>query len=201
MSPTIIHSHDGILQYAGREGFSTQAVLGHLQKPVLITARSFVQEEIDALANVLRTTNRDMWLRTSKQSFIPTPGPYDDATPIPSIYLSNGLVKDKDSRPVGAVQTVRISAQPDMAYIIVVRGRSAALCSKVRLFYSLSAAGIGILEEACNGYLTAFSAALLKSDVSRLTDSRLHLTKVDSLMKLYAYAGVPPKEDTIPLYC
>ena len=175
-----------------------QAVIPAFNKGVLLIGREFVQEEIDNFSGLLYSGLRDRWIQDDGRA-ITQAVTSDNIVSYPSLYTSPGLredrrwsglqekPRDKDGRPI------------ELAYIIVVRGRSAGLFSKVRVFYSTFAVAAGILEEALQGFSVVFSAAILKRDVSRLTHRDLPFRKAHGVNTLIQAAD--EEEPTILLWC
>lgn len=191
MGLTNIHHAGQVLQHAGSNN-AVQAAIGYLNKGVLLIGREFVQEEVDTFETFLHFPYRDRWINYNGHD-APTVTAADANCPIPSLYTSPGL------REAGEISPLMEEATSDLAFVIVVRGRSAALYSKVRIFYSRSALAAGILEEAVQGHSVAFSAVMLKQDITRLSDD-LRFRKVKKLSDLRSDAD--EKERTsIPLCC
>ena len=188
-----------ILQRAGVE-MADQALLAPSGRVVLLVGRGFEQEEIDNLAAVLHTWHRDKWVETNGTG-APKVVMSEKGVAIPTLYTSPGLGEDRSvnrgyDKPKDANgETVKL------AYIIVVRGASAALFSKVRVFYSRFAVAAGIIEEALQGLSVVFSAAMLKGDVERLGRLNVRFAKVESLRELIKSADEERVTNVIRLCC
>lgn len=183
MGLTNIHHAQQVLERAGSD-MALQASIAYFNKAVLLVGRGFVQEEVDAFATCLHSPLRDRWVQDNGHG-VPEAVMADGNIPIPTLYTSPGLdelrFRPQDTIPDIEAQQAQLNK---LAYIIVVRGRSAALYYKVRTFYSRFAVAAGILEEALQGNCVAFSAALFKDDIPRLTNQDTSLIKVAKLPAL-----------------
>lgn len=168
------------------------AMIGYFNKFVLLVGREFAQEEIDAFERCLYCLYRDRWIRDDEHQ-IPEVAEADANVAIPTLYTSPGLYEERSYAQLKEEPAVEI------VYIIVVRGRSAALYSKVRIFYSRYAVAAALMEETLQGNSVVFTAAILKQDVLRLQD-QLHFRKVASLGKLRE-ENSGDERTTIPICC
>ena len=158
-----------------------QAQIMPFGKFVLLNGREFTQEEVKSLRPVLQASSHDIWFEYSGMKG-PKPATNDKSLPISCAYTSPGLASGITGR-FGELKSA--SGVPiEIAYVIVVRGASGALFSKVRVFYSLFAVAAGIMEEVLQGWSVVFSAAMLKRDVQKLGGNGVEFQKVGKLSEL-----------------
>jgi len=197
MGVTNIHHAHQVLSFAGREQ-AEQALIAYFCKDVLLVGRSFAQEEIDTFAGCLRSPYRDRWVEDNGQG-ITQPTGSDTNNLIPALYTSPGLHEERRARYLQETPKDKNGQPIELAYIIVVRGRSGALYSKIRVFYSIFVVAAGMLEEASQGFPVVFSASMLKRDIPRLTNRELAIRKAESLNTLIQAAD--EDEPSILLCC
>ena len=187
-----------LLRLAGSDGEHDQAVLVDFQKDVHLIGRNFAQEEVDDITGILLTPAhcRNKWIRPNQQGVL-QPGAADDGVPIPALHISQGLKPSMQS----SFGLDEAKEEPDLAYLLVIQGRSAALCRKVRIFYSLSATTSAMLEEACYNYSTVFSAAILKADVPKLNSSTYSGFKKFERTAELSSSGLETNAWRIPIVC
>lgn len=200
MGFTNIHHATQLLNHAGGEQFFPAIMPDH-QRFINLNGHNFTQEELDAFTDILHHPRKDVWLRRKNDidKFL-VAGRADDPIDRPSVRTSTGLKKDHRPAVRRIDEPEDTSPKPALAFVLIIRGRSAALCSKVRLSYSLKAAAAVMFEEAVNGYSTVFSAALLKTDVRRLDQPDAQFKKVDTIAQLYE-AVEGRDRDAIALLC
>lgn len=141
MGFTNVHHAEELLRNAGRTQ-CTPAIVPNFQRFVTIIGHYFEQEELDAFAEVLRHPKKDVWLHWNNAKYTFQPGLADSPIDRPSVRTSSRF-EDKEEHRATVRQTNEpedTSPKPALAYVLVVRGKSAALCSKVRILYTLDAA-------------------------------------------------------------
>jgi hypothetical protein len=199
MGMTNIHHASQILQRAGTK-MTDQAQIMPLGKPVLLVGRSFTLEEIETFSEALQTSHRDKWVEYNGTG-PPRPTTNDKGLPVPTLYTTIGL-KEQMATHGRLDHPTNINREPiELAFVIVVRGASAALFSKVRVFYSHFAVAAGIMEEALSSWSVVFSAAMLKQDALRLGREPVSFEKVESLQALIAAAEEKKAANTVLLCC
>ena len=199
MGVTNIHHATQVLQRAGEE-MTDPALLASFNKAVLLVGRGFEQEEIDNFAAVLHTWHRDKWVVTNG-SGVPKVVMSDKGVAIPALYTSPGLEEYRSANHGYDEPKDANGKTIQLAYVIVVRGASAALFSKVRVFYSRFAVAAGIIEEALQGLCVVFSAAMLKGDVEKLGHLKVRFAKVESLREMIKSADEERVTNVIRLCC
>jgi hypothetical protein len=186
MGLTNIHHATQVLQYAGR-GMVIQAILANHNKLVLLNGRSFHQAEVEAFVPYLQDKRKDIWLGFDKRNVlqqVSAPGPLE----APMLHTSRGV-----DVPSGR-------DAPNMAFLMLVRGREAAAATKVRVLYDETAVACAAVEEASQGYTVVFTAALLRSKLPLLGQADVSFKKVDKLSALTA-PGAMEEGKMVPLLC
>ena len=199
MSPTNIHYADQILQRAGYES-TTQAQIMPFGKAILLICREFTQEEVKALTEVLHAPRLETWFEYNGIKD-PKPVTNDKGLPIPSIYTSPGLKRDSGISGRFDEPKSASGVPIEIAYVIIVRGASGAMFSKVRVFYSLFAVAAGIMEDVLQGWSVVFSAALFKRDVQKLGHIGVDFEKVGKLSDLVKSMDEERAWTSVLLYC
>jgi hypothetical protein len=182
MGMTNIHHERQILSRSGTE-MTDQAQIMPFGKAVLLIGREFTQEEIKALTEVLHTPRLDVWYEYNSMKD-PKPVTNDKGLPVPSVYTSPGLMQERGITGRFDEPKSASGVPIEFAYVIVVRGASGAMFSKVRVFYSLFAVAAGIMEDVLQGWSVVFSAAMLKGDVQKLGHVGVEFEKVGKLSEL-----------------
>jgi hypothetical protein len=193
MGITNIHHAEQVLCRANMT-MADQAYIACFRQPVLLVGRSFAQEEIVELSDYLRSPYRDMWVQKKTDGSLQPIGVNVGSLSTPTLHTTPGVYDDP------SLYEFNSNGPPDnLAYIIIVRGSCGALYSKVRTFYSIFAVAAAMLEEAVAGLTVAFSCALLKKDVPRLTEAKIKFAKVPNVKDLLTEAN--EGYDSIRLCC
>ena len=77
----------------------------------------------------------------------------------------------------------------ELAYVLIIQGKTGATRAKLLIESDLDRAQAAIMYEAINGYTVAFSAAILKKNVSRLHDTWVSLIVVGTREELTPVDG------------
>lgn len=201
MGLTNIRFASDLLRMAGSQR-ALPAVFPEFNKGVLLNGHFFEQEELDAYAAWLRHPLKDIWLRRDDQATALIPGPADQPIDKPSVVTSSGVQENHTPAYRRSDEPMDTTLKPARAFVLVVRGRSAALCGKVRVLYTLNAAAAAMFEEAVNGYSTVFSAAVLRTDVGRMgEEGGAEFRKVDTVAQLYEAASGEGNGKVIAVLC
>ena len=195
---TNIHHANQVLDYSGRE-VTIQAQIMPLGKAVFLINRGFTQDEVNTLAEVLRAPHSDVWQEFTSINIKPVSN--DKGVPIPAIYISPAM--EQESGSSGRLDSAKSGSgvSIELAWVIVVRGASGAMFSKVRVFYSRFAVAAGIMEDVLQGWSVVFSAAMLKRDVRRLGNVGVEFEKVGRFSELVKSVDVERDSNSVLLYC
>lgn len=196
MGSTNIRFARDLLRHAGGEQFMP-AIMPELNRFVHLQGHFFEQEELDTYAKLLSDLRKDTWLHKDKQGNLVT-GRADDPIDRPSVLTSSGL-KENHRPAVRRIDEPDTTPKQALAFVLVIQGKSAALCGKVRLFYTLDAAAAAMFAEAANGYSTVFSAAILRADAKRFMVEAPGYRKVDTISALAESGG--EKGKAIAMLC
>jgi hypothetical protein len=154
MGVTNIHHAMQVLQRAGME-IADQALLASFDKGVLLVGRGFEQEEIDTFAEILHTSHRDKWVATNG-SDVPKVVVSDKQVGIPTLYTSPGLREDRSVNSRYDKPKDANGETIELAYVIVVRGASAALFNKVRVSTPTSLWRLESSKKHCKAFASSF---------------------------------------------
>lgn len=139
MGFTNVHHAFELLRNAGGEQ-CTPAILPDFQKFVTMIGQYFEQEELDAFSEALRHPTKDVWLHRNDSKHVLFPGLADAPIDRPSVRTSSGLKKGHRPAVRRNNEPEDTTPEPALAFVLVIRGKSAALCSKVRILYTLNLA-------------------------------------------------------------
>jgi uncharacterized protein YdiU (UPF0061 family) len=153
MSLTNIHTATALLSRADTSGiFSDQATIYPFNKPVLIVTGPFSQDDVNQYDWALRNPHIGSWIRQHAMSTLAaTVGAItvaDDKLDIPQVRVGPGLSE-------------ALMPSDETRYVVIIQGRSGANRVKVMVTDTREKAAVMMMQEALNGYSTAFSTSYI----------------------------------------
>jgi hypothetical protein len=149
------------------------------------------QDDLDQHVDILRYGQNDAWMQSKPSVTEGTPSidryilcEAGQPSTIPKIHVTKGL-QWPPPRTYGAGKEHHDVVEPsDLAFIMVIQGRSGSIRPKLVLRTSRVQAGAEMFYEAANGFSVVFSGATLKSNLEKRGDLRYTFKRVGSFVEL-----------------
>jgi hypothetical protein len=159
-----------------------------------IVGYNFDQDDLDQHVQLLKVGVNDAWMfllepapkHPEETGFAKTPtfGVADEPWRVPKIHVSQGL---RAWPPRSVPQNGKHEKpDPELAYIMIVQGRSGSIRSKLIVRSNLDLAGVEMFHMAANGFSVVFSGAILRENLEKRKKSGASFKKVNTREELQA---------------